>query len=170
MGFLDRLAVESKEASADFEFPINVREECDLFMVAHFVNERSVLTLVTVAGLQFTREELAAPRSGADPFTNCRLHEDANARAAAAALPVARIGDALMARLEQLQTEDAPVTVAPGGLLNASSLPHIGSPVVPSPYGLVDAPKCLILGFCGASCHCLCGGRRSASAEGRYVL
>ena len=67
--------------------------------------------------------------------------EDANARAAAsaaAALSVARIGDALMARLEQLQTADAPA--APVGLLNAMSLPPIGSPVVLSPYGLMDAP------------------------------
>lgn len=112
--------------SADCEFPTTVREECDLFMVAHYVDESSVLTLFTVAGLQFTREELAAPPAGADPFTvrrllcfriiaarlifsseNCRLLEDANARAAAtaaASLSVARTGDALMERLEQLQT------------------------------------------------------------------
>ena len=116
-------------------------------MVAHFVNERSVLTLVTVAGLPFTREELAAPRSGADPFTvrrllcfriiaarliSCGLLEDANARAAAsaeasAALPlsVVEAGNALVERLEQLQS--AGTRRAPSPPPPAPSMASVGS-------------------------------------------
>ena len=142
----DRLALTSKEVGSRCEFPAAVREECDLFMVAHYVDERSLLSLATIAGLPFARAELAVPLGGGTPFTvrrllcfriaaarlilsseSCLLLEEENRRRsaaaeAAAALEVAQMGDDLLAQLELMQTTGMRDEAVPlGGFVHASA-------------------------------------------------